>query len=186
MKALKKTLLPVAQSSSQAQSFLKATESLSEYELKMIHFHKMDKSRSYLTYEKHQALFDALFNSLSLDDDIARGEADAEKVLRKRDHDDYNPSAKPNQGKKTNMSRTKDSEPSKKSSTFKESSKGKSSTKTTKSGKYVTVEEPIEEPVFEMASDDIEQTVDDALNDVDQPHDDSTQAKDIYPKKYWF
>ncbi|GJZ00881.1 hypothetical protein Tco_0518310 [Tanacetum coccineum] len=57
---LEKTLLPMAQSSSQAPSFLKAGESLSEYELKTIIFDKMDKSFSYLTHEKQQVLFDAL------------------------------------------------------------------------------------------------------------------------------
>ncbi|GJX46153.1 hypothetical protein Tco_0271343 [Tanacetum coccineum] len=121
----------------------------------------MDKSRSYLTHDKHQALFDALLNSMSLDDAIARGQAGPEKVLRKRDRDDKDPLAGPNQGKKTKRSRTKESEPSKKSSTSKESSKGKSPTKTSKSRKFVTAEEPVEELVFEMASDDIKQTIDD-------------------------
>nr|GEW56944.1 hypothetical protein [Tanacetum cinerariifolium] len=76
-KALEKTPLPVAQSSSQAQSSLKAAESLFEYKLKTILFEKMNKSRSYLTHDKNQDLFDALFNSLRLDDAISRGEADA-------------------------------------------------------------------------------------------------------------
>nr|GEV40531.1 hypothetical protein [Tanacetum cinerariifolium] len=42
-KALEKTLIVLAQSSSQAQSSLKAAESLSEYELKMILYEKMEK-----------------------------------------------------------------------------------------------------------------------------------------------
>ncbi|GJV15539.1 hypothetical protein Tco_1360862 [Tanacetum coccineum] len=142
----------------------------------------MDKSRSYLTHDKHQVLFDALLNSIILDDSVARGQADLEKVLRKRDRDDEDPSTGPNQGKKTKRSRTKESEPSKKSSTSKESSKGKSPAKTSKSGKYVT----IEETVFETASDDIEQTINDVANDADQPPDDSTQTKDKDPKKDWF
>nr|GEW71769.1 hypothetical protein [Tanacetum cinerariifolium] len=100
------------------------SESLSEYELKMILFNKIDKSRSYLTHEKHQVLFDALLNSILLDDAIARGQADPEKVLRKRDRNDEDPSCGPNQGKKTKRSRTKEFEPSNKSSTSKESSKG--------------------------------------------------------------
>ncbi|GJV15660.1 hypothetical protein Tco_1360983 [Tanacetum coccineum] len=37
-----------------------------------------------------------------------------------------------------------------------------------------------------MASDDIEQTVDDMANDANQPPDDSTQTKDKDPKKDWF
>ncbi|GKB82042.1 hypothetical protein Tco_0948937 [Tanacetum coccineum] len=187
--ALEKTLLLATQSSSQAQPSLKAAESLSEYELKIIIFDKMDKSRSYLTHDKHQALYDALFNSLSLDDAIASGQAGLEKVLRKKDHDDEDPSAGPDQGKKTKRCRTKDSKPSKKSSTSKESSKGKSPAKTSKFGKSVTAKEPVKELVFEMASDDIDQTNDDMANDADQPPDDSTQAKDKDPKKErlpWF
>ncbi|GJZ11454.1 hypothetical protein Tco_0546213 [Tanacetum coccineum] len=146
--ALEKTPLPIAQSSSQAPSSLKAAESLSEYELKTILFYKMDKSRSYLTHDKHQVLFDALLNSILLDDAVARGQADPENVLRKRDRDDKDPSARPNQGK--------------------------SPTKTSKSSKSVTVEELVEEPLFEMASDDIVRTIDDVANDADQPPDDST------------
>ncbi|GJS09966.1 hypothetical protein Tco_0366762 [Tanacetum coccineum] len=96
------------------------------------------------------------------------------------------PSARPNQGKKTKTSKTKESEPSKKSYTSKESSKGKSPAKTSKFSKSVTAKEPVEEIVFEMTSDKIEQTVDDVANDVDQPPDDSTQTKDKDPKKDWF
>ncbi|GJW65698.1 hypothetical protein Tco_0117582 [Tanacetum coccineum] len=59
-----------------------------------------------------------------LDDPIARGQADPDKVLRKSDRYDEDTSVGPNQGKKTKRSRTKESEPSKKSSTSKESSKG--------------------------------------------------------------
>nr|GEV66166.1 hypothetical protein [Tanacetum cinerariifolium] len=181
-----KTPLPVAQSSSQAQSSLKAAESLSEYELKTILFDKMDKSRFYLTHDKHQALFDVLLNSILLDDVVARGQADPEKVLRKIYCDNEDPSAGPNQGKKTKRSRTKESEPSKKSSTLKETCKGKSLAKTSISSKSVTAHELVEEPVVEMASNVIEQTVDDVVNDVDQPHDDSTQTKGKDPKQYWF
>ncbi|GKB83730.1 hypothetical protein Tco_0950625, partial [Tanacetum coccineum] len=184
--ALEKTPLPTAQSSSQAQSSLKPAESLSKYELKMIIFDKIDKSRSYLTHDKHQALFYALLNSILLDDVVARGQADPYKVLIKRYRDNEDPLAGPNQGKKTKISRTKESEPSKKSSTSKETSKGKSPAKTSKFGKSVTAEEPVEEPVFEIASDEIEQTVDDVANDADQPPDDSTQTKDKAPKQDWF
>nr|GFA09393.1 hypothetical protein [Tanacetum cinerariifolium] len=120
-KALERTPTALAQSSFQAQSSLKAADSLSEYELKNILFKKMDKIRSYLTHDNHQALYDALFNSLSLDNAISCGQADPEM---------YNPSAGPNQGKKTKRSITKEYEPLKKSSTTKESSKGKSPSKT--------------------------------------------------------
>ncbi|GJX24393.1 hypothetical protein Tco_0228838 [Tanacetum coccineum] len=168
-KALEKTPTTLAQSSSHAQSSLKAAESLSEYELKNILFEKMDKSRSYLTHDKHQALYDTLINSLCLDDVIARGQADIEKIPKKRDRDDKDPSAGPNQGKKTKRSRTKESESSKKLSTTKESSKGKSPTKTSKSGKSMTAKEPVEELAFEMASYDVEQTIDDVYDWFKQP-----------------
>nr|GEX50937.1 hypothetical protein [Tanacetum cinerariifolium] len=126
---------------------------------------EIDKSLSYLTHNKHQSLYDSLLNSLILNDDIARGQAESEKVLRKRDRDNENPSARPNQGKKTKRSRTKESEPSKKSSTSKETSKGKYTAKNFKASKSMTIEEPIEETVFKMASNDIEQTINDVAND---------------------
>ncbi|GJZ58425.1 hypothetical protein Tco_0613919 [Tanacetum coccineum] len=64
-------------------------------------------------------------------------------------------------GMKTKNRRVNESKSSKKTSTTTESSKGKSLAKTSKFGKSVTAEEPVEEPVFEIASDDVEQTVDD-------------------------
>nr|GFC75429.1 hypothetical protein [Tanacetum cinerariifolium] len=96
-----------------------------------------------------------------------------------KDHDDEDPLAGPNQGKKTNRSKTKYSELSKKSFTSKESSKGKSPFKTSKSSKSITAEEL----VVEMASNDIEQSVNDVENNANQPPDDSTQTKYKYPKK---
>ncbi|GJR75849.1 hypothetical protein Tco_0088214 [Tanacetum coccineum] len=84
-----------------------------------------------------------------------------------------------------------ESESSKKTSTTKESSKGKSLARTSKFGKSVTAKESVKEPVFEIASDDIEQNFDDKVGDVGQPpHTDSdeTQAYDApkIQKKDWF
>ncbi|GJZ76257.1 hypothetical protein Tco_0640722 [Tanacetum coccineum] len=145
-KALEKTLIVVAQSSSQAQSSLKAAESLSEYELKMILFEKMDKSCSYLTRDKRQALFDVLFNSVCLDDVITRG-------------------------KKNKRKRTKESESSKKTSATKETSKGNASTKGSKSNKFVHAKESVVEPTEEVIMD---ASNDDVVNDVDQPQNEPT------------
>nr|GEV93255.1 hypothetical protein [Tanacetum cinerariifolium] len=117
---INETPTTLAQSSAHAQSSLKAVESLSEYELKMLLFENMDKSRSYLTHDQHQALFDALLNSMSLDDAFVSGQADPKKILRKIDREDEDTLAGPNQ-----------------------------------------------EPACEMASDDVEQTVDDVVNDDD-------------------
>ncbi|GJU41101.1 hypothetical protein Tco_1194058 [Tanacetum coccineum] len=97
-------------------------KAVSDFATSTILFEKIDKSRFYLTHDKHQALFDALFNSLCLDDVIARGQADPEKILRKRDHDgddkDEDPSGGPNQGKKTKRRRTKELDSFKKTSTI--------------------------------------------------------------------
>ncbi|GJU90845.1 hypothetical protein Tco_1303268 [Tanacetum coccineum] len=155
-KALEKTLTVVAQSSSQAQSSLKAAESLSEYELKMILFEKMDKSCSYLTRDKHQALFDVLFNSLCLDDVITRG-------------------------KKTKRRRTKESESSKKTSATKETSKGNASTKGSKSNKFVHAKESVVEPTEEVIMD---ASNDDVVNDVDQPQNEPTPKHSCIELEY--
>ncbi|GJZ30800.1 hypothetical protein Tco_0575847 [Tanacetum coccineum] len=73
---------------------LSAAKSLSELELKKILFDKMDKSRSNMTHEKHQELYDALLNSIMLDEAIVIGDVNPDKVLRKRDHgDDQDPTS---------------------------------------------------------------------------------------------
>ncbi|GJY26690.1 hypothetical protein Tco_0401416 [Tanacetum coccineum] len=107
--------------------------------------------------------------------------------------DDQNedPSAGSNQGKKTQKRRVNESESSKKTSTATESSKGKSSARTSKFGKSATAKESVEEPIFEVASDDVEQTLDDKVGDVGQPphtNADETQvdAASKIPKKDWF
>ncbi|GKE62911.1 hypothetical protein Tco_1513278, partial [Tanacetum coccineum] len=82
---------------------------------------------------------------------------------------DEDPSAGSNQGKKTEKRKFNESESSKKTSTAKESSKGKSLAKTSKSSKSITVEEPVEDLVFEKASYDVEKTIDDKMDIVDVP-----------------
>nr|GEY85286.1 hypothetical protein [Tanacetum cinerariifolium] len=91
--------------------------------------------------------------------------AKSKEISKKKDRDGEDPSARPNHGKKAKKSITKEFETSKKSSTSKESSKGKSPAKTSKSGKFVIAEKPVEEPVFEMSTDDVAQAVDDVAND---------------------
>ncbi|GKE24583.1 hypothetical protein Tco_1436095, partial [Tanacetum coccineum] len=156
--SLKKTPHSLGQSSSQGQAVIQAAESLSEYELKKILYDKMHKSQSNMAHNTHQELFDALTWSMLLN------KANMEK-------------AGSNQGMKTKKRRVNESESSKKTSTTKESSKGKSLAKTSKSGKSVTTEEPVEEPVFEIASDDVEQTVDD---------ENTVKTIDDTPEQPWF
>ncbi|GJV29602.1 hypothetical protein Tco_1386050 [Tanacetum coccineum] len=104
---------------------------------------------------------------------IARGEANPDKVLRKRDRgddQDEDPSTGPNQGKKTKRRRTKESESSKKSSTIKETSKGNTPPKASKTDKYVHTEESVAEPTKEVTMDAEENpTNDDVVNDTNQP-----------------
>ncbi|GKF53489.1 hypothetical protein Tco_0160399 [Tanacetum coccineum] len=96
-----------------AQPASKADESLSELELKKILFDKMDKSRSYITHDKHQDLYEALLNSLCLDAAVASGEVNPDKVLRKRHRDeDQDPPAGLDK-EKTRSKKRKDSEMSK-------------------------------------------------------------------------
>ncbi|GJV04143.1 hypothetical protein Tco_1337712 [Tanacetum coccineum] len=94
------------------------------------------------------------------------------KVLKNKDRGDDQDKdvlAGSNQGKKTKKGRGNESESSKNTSTTKESSKGKSPARTSKYGKFVTAKELFEEPVFEIALNDVEKTVDDKVGDVGQP-----------------
>nr|GEU54984.1 hypothetical protein [Tanacetum cinerariifolium] len=142
----------------------KAAESFSEYELKKILFDKMDRSRSNMTHDKHQELYDALLNSMYLDDTIESGEANPDKVLRKR-HRDENQDAPTGSDKEKKRSRKgKDSKPSKDKAHI-GSSKGKTPPNTSKTGKSMTTEESVKELVHEVAMDLKELILDDVLND---------------------
>ncbi|GJZ50510.1 hypothetical protein Tco_0604700 [Tanacetum coccineum] len=108
----------------------------------------MDKNGYYLTDDNYQALFDALLNSICLDDIVAQGQVDPKKILRKRDHDgddkDEDPSARPNQGN--------------------------APTKGSNSDKSVHAEESVVEPTQEVIMD---ASNDNVVNDVDQPQNES-------------
>ncbi|GJT51494.1 hypothetical protein Tco_0977651 [Tanacetum coccineum] len=176
---LQQTLAFLAQSSSTpGQSSHKAAESLSEYELKTILFDKIDKSRSYMTRDKHQELYNALLNSLGLDDAIASGAVDHDKVLRKRDHgDDQDPNARSDQGKKKRR-KGKDFKPSKDKVQTSSSYKCKTQSKPSLTGKTFNADAPVQEPVHEASMDVEEPIMDDVVNDPDQPQDDAAPRKD--------
>ncbi|GJW86292.1 hypothetical protein Tco_0161632 [Tanacetum coccineum] len=139
-------------------------------------------------------LYDALMWSMLLDGATTKEGDKPDTILKKRDHgddQDKDPLAGSNQGKKTKKRRANESKSSKKTSTIKESYKGKSLARTSKSGKSVTTKESVEEPVFEIALNDVEQTIDDKVGDAGQPpHTDAdeTQADGAprIPKKDWF
>ncbi|GJV75367.1 hypothetical protein Tco_1506951, partial [Tanacetum coccineum] len=102
---------------------------------------------------------------------------------KRRCHDDEGQDPPPNSEKEQNKQRRKDTEPPNKSSTSKESSKVKTPPKTSKTSKSVTIEQSVEEHVHEVAIDVEEPILDDVVNDVAQPLDDSD------PRKYnstWF
>ncbi|GJS75502.1 hypothetical protein Tco_0725383 [Tanacetum coccineum] len=73
---------------------------------------------------------------------------------------------------KTKRRRTKESESSMKPSTTKETTKGKAPSKSSKTGKSATTQEPIEEPIPKVVTDDLEtNATEDVVNDVDHPQD---------------
>ncbi|GJT08790.1 hypothetical protein Tco_0843252 [Tanacetum coccineum] len=125
-----------------------------------------------------------------LDEAIERGDANPDKVIRKRDcgdDEDEEPSVGPNQGKNTKRSRTKESESSKKSSTSKETSKGNSPSKASKTNKSVNAEETVVKPTKEVTMDDKENLInDDVVNDAYPPQDDALLNTDNTPKHNWF
>ncbi|GJU43184.1 hypothetical protein Tco_1200450 [Tanacetum coccineum] len=139
-------------------------------------------------------LYDALTWSMLLDEATMKGGDKPDTVLKKRDYgddQDEDPSAGSNQGKMTKKRRFNESESSKKTSTIKESSKGKSLARTSKSSKFVNAKESVEEPAFEIASVDVEQTFDDKVADAGQLHHTDADETQGYvalriTKKDWF
>ncbi|GJU92865.1 hypothetical protein Tco_1317621 [Tanacetum coccineum] len=73
-------------------------------------------------------------------------------------------------GKKTKRRRTKESESSKKPSSTKETLKGKALSKGSKTGKFASAKEPVEEPIAEVVMDDAGE---DVVHNDDQPQDTS-------------
>ncbi|GJV49131.1 hypothetical protein Tco_1439343 [Tanacetum coccineum] len=121
---------------------------------------KMQKSLSYLDHDKNHDLYDSLLKSIRLDEAIARGDLDPNKVRkRKRGDKDQDPPSDTTKEKKKKSSI--DVELSKKSSAFKESSKGITPPKASKTDKSVHAEEIVKELAKEMAMDAEEPSFDD-------------------------
>nr|GEW77497.1 hypothetical protein [Tanacetum cinerariifolium] len=98
-------------------------------------------------------------------------------------HDDEDPSARSNQGKKIKRRRTKESESSKNPSTTKETSKGKTPSKGSKTGKSASAKEPVKEPIADVVMDDVG---DDVVCDDDQPYDTSEPKTAKTRNLEWF
>ncbi|GJW19141.1 hypothetical protein Tco_0026577 [Tanacetum coccineum] len=101
-----------------------------------------------------------------------------DQILKKRDRDDddqdEDPSAGSNQGKETKKRRTgKETESLKKYLTPKESIKGKPTSKPSKSRKSRSANDIVEETVFEMGSDDVDQIFEKMVDASEQPSPDA-------------
>ncbi|GKA73253.1 hypothetical protein Tco_0779469 [Tanacetum coccineum] len=144
---------------------------------------ELPPSTSSLSLSSDYALYDALVQSLLVDeDDMDRGVVEPHTQKRRR-HDDEGQDPPPDCEKEQKKQRIKDAEPPKKSYTSKESSKVKTPPKTSKTDKSVTAEESVEEPIHEAAIDVEEPIQDDVVNDADQPQEDVDPKKDNFT---WF
>ncbi|GJS32807.1 hypothetical protein Tco_0531189 [Tanacetum coccineum] len=128
-------------------------------------FKMMMASKSYEKHLAHKELYDALIQSLFVDeDDMDKAAADVKKRPRK------------------------DTQPSKKSSTSKESSKGKTPPKTSKFGKSLIAKELDVEHVHDMSMNVEENNVDEMCNANEQPDGEwnKCQVVDDQPEQTWF
>ncbi|GJR71499.1 hypothetical protein Tco_0083864 [Tanacetum coccineum] len=108
-------------------------------------------------------------------------------IKRSDDLENEDPSAGPNQGKKTKRRRTKESKSSKKSSTSNETSKGNTQPKVSSTDKTMNAEEIAAEPTKEVTMDAEEKIInDEVVNDAAQPQDDVVPKTDNAPKNNWF
>ncbi|GJV11195.1 hypothetical protein Tco_1352736 [Tanacetum coccineum] len=147
----------------------------------------MMSSKSYERHPTHKALYDALLESIFVDEnDMDRLAVDPTSQRKRRHEDkDEDPSAGSDQRKKKRKQGDK-SESLKKSSTYKESSKGKTPPKTSMTGKSIHAEETVEEDTHEMAIDVEEPTQDNAEKNADQPQNKDVPKTSKIPNKDWF
>ncbi|GJV86511.1 hypothetical protein Tco_1530449 [Tanacetum coccineum] len=158
---------------------IKSTDkaALKEYDQKSAFYQTMNENKSFNRNHANHALYHALMEALIKDEnDMDKGVADTVKNHKRQNDDDEDdnedPSVRPNQGKKIKRRRAKESESSMTPSTTKETSKGKALTKSSKINKSATAQEPIEEPIAKVVTDDLETTTnEDVINDADHPQD---------------
>ncbi|GJZ03933.1 hypothetical protein Tco_0537208 [Tanacetum coccineum] len=126
-----------------------SADSLIEYELKHKVYDMMHKSRSFLAHEKHLDLYNALINSIDVDEANSKGD----KYTKKIRHGHQDPPA--NADKDTKKRKRKDSDTS-------SSKKGKDQAKSSKKAKT-----PSESSATEKDVDDEELIRDDAVDDAE-------------------
>nr|GEX03611.1 hypothetical protein [Tanacetum cinerariifolium] len=133
-------------------------------------YDKMLESGSSCSHQTHEEIFNTLTWSIKLDESKSTQSTKPNPILKKRDRgdddEDEDPSTVSNQGKETKKRRIrKETESSKKSSNPKESSRGKPPSKPSKTGKSRSANDVVKETVFEIGSDDVDQTFDKKADD---------------------
>ncbi|GKC29899.1 hypothetical protein Tco_1037193 [Tanacetum coccineum] len=163
---------------------------LKEFDMKSALYQTTHVNKSFNRNSANHRLYHALMKALIEDEnDMDKGVADTVKDHKRKhdydeDDDDEDPSARPNQGRQTKRRRTKDSESSKKPSSTKETPKGKKTpSKGSKTGKFASVKEPVEEPTAEVVMDDAGE---DVVRDDDQPQDSFEPKTTKTPNPEWF
>ncbi|GKC01249.1 hypothetical protein Tco_0987385 [Tanacetum coccineum] len=148
----------------------------------------MHANKSFNRNPANHRLYHSLMEALVKDENaMDNGVADTIKDHKRKNYDDEEPSAGSNQGKTIKRRKTKDLKSSKKPSTTKETSKGKAPSKNSKTGKTAAIEKSVKEPIAEVEMDDLVNIeAEDVVFNVDQPHDNSTHAKDKVSKQDWF
>ncbi|GJZ65165.1 hypothetical protein Tco_0621861 [Tanacetum coccineum] len=149
--AIAKSPIPLAQSSSSHQLAIQAAKSLSELELKQIHYDKILNSGSSCSHQTHEELFNALTWSIKLDESRSTQSTKPDLIPKKRDCGDDD----------------KDGDPSARSN------QGKPPSKPSKSRKSRSANDVVEETIFEMGSDDVDQTFDKKADNSEQPSPDA-------------
>ncbi|GKD25252.1 hypothetical protein Tco_1231466, partial [Tanacetum coccineum] len=169
---------------------IKSTDkaTLIEYDQKSALYQTMHANKSFNRNPANHRLYHALIEALiknenAMDKGVADTVQDHKRNHDDEDNDDEDPPDRPNQGKQIKRRRTKEPESSKKPSTTNETPKGKAPSKGSKTGKFASVKEPVEEPTTEVVMDD---AGDDVVCDDDKPQDTSEPktAKTLNPE--WF
>ncbi|GJZ87714.1 hypothetical protein Tco_0659324 [Tanacetum coccineum] len=146
-----------------------------KYVQKDILFKMMMASKSYEQHPTHKALYDALIQSLLVDEnDMDRHVVDPlSKKKRRHEDKDQDPPAGSDQRMKKRRT-GKDAKPSMKSSKSKESTKDKTPSNTSKIGKSISIDKSVKELEHVVPMDDEEPNLDNVANDADKPEVDAT------------
>ncbi|GJU12446.1 hypothetical protein Tco_1134842 [Tanacetum coccineum] len=154
--------------------------SLKEYDLKDKLMKLMSKSKSYKTHPAHRTLYDALLDSLLVDEDDMDKQLEDQPSQTERRDDDQDPLANANKQTKKRKRKDFDAPSSKKSKDKEEPSKGtKAPSGPSPTEKVVDDEELLQDGVV----DDIDMAQDVDMDVDDMPHDDAAPKSD---NSKWF